>query len=365
MSDDRWARAALSRLVEPCDARVHTLVEKVGPPEAVERICGGAGWLARFGARVRTLDTGRDLEVASRVGARLIVPSDPEWPSRLDDLAMPPWCLWVRGPVPLDLSLRRSVAVVGARMATTYGEQLAAELSAGLADRGWTVVSGAAFGIDGAAHRGALAVEGTTVAVLASGVDRPYPVAHTTLLRRIAETGAVVSEVAPGCAPLKSRFLHRNRLIAAMTRGTVVVEAGLRSGSRNTVTHATDLCRPVGAVPGPVTSMASAGCHQEVRDGRAELVTSAAEVIDLVGDIGADAVMPARGPVAQTDSLGPHDAAVYEALPYRDSLGLDGLAALTTLAPLAVRSALARLEQAGLAVSRDGEWKKARRKAAS
>lgn len=358
---ERWARAALSRLAEPGDKEVHRLVTSVGALETAQRLHEGAGTLSRFAARVAALDTARDLEIAAKVGARLVVPGDDEWPQRLSDIALPPWCLWVRGPLHLASTVERSVAVVGSRSATSYGEQVAADLAAGLVRRGWTVVSGAAFGIDGAAHRGALAVDGPTVAVLAGGVERSYPIAHSTLIARIAASGLVMSEVAPGSAPMRSRFLSRNRLIAGMTRGTVVVEADLRSGSRNTVKHAIEANRPVGAFPGPVTSMTSAGCHQEIRDERAVLVTSCDEVIDLVGDLGDDAATPLHGPVEPADALGPPDAAVYEALPYRDTLGLDGLAALTTLAPLTVRSALARLEQAGLAVTRDGAWKKARR----
>lgn len=360
MSDDRWARAALSRLAEPCDPAVHELVVSIGASEAVERIRRGEGALARFGRRVAALDTGRDLEVAARVGARLVVPDDDEWPARLADLPIPPWCLWVRGSVALGEVMERSVAVVGARTATAYGESLSSDLSAGVALRGWTVVSGAAAGIDGAAHRGALAVDGVTVAVLAGGIDRVYPAAHANLIARIVDTGAVVSEVAPGSAPMKSRFLSRNRVIAAMTRGTLVVEAGLRSGSRNTVRHAVDLLRPVAAVPGPVTSMSSAGCHQEIRDGRAVLVTSADEVIDALGDLGADACEPQRGPVLLTDFLPPDDAAVLEAIPFRRPLDLDNIVRLTTRAPLVVRAALARLEAAGLVDADSGTWRKAR-----
>lgn len=360
MSDERWARAALSRLTEPGDKTVHALVQDVGPVEAVDRIVAGEGALARFAARVRLLDTGRDLATAAKVGARLVTPGDAEWPTRLHDLDIPPLCLWVRGPVTLAEAVSRSVAVVGARVATSYGEQLAADIGAGLATRGWTVVSGAAFGIDASAHRGALAVDGTTVAVLASGIDRVYPAAHHRLIARIAETGAVMSEVAPGCAPMKSRFLHRNRLIAAMSRGTVVVEAGLRSGSRNTVKHASDLVRPIGAVPGPVTSMASAGCHQEIRDGRAALVTSAEEIIDLVGDLGSDACEPAVGPLRATDALLPHDAAVLEVLPFRGGLALDRICVATTLSSTAVRASLVRLEVEGLAAAAGDGWRKVR-----
>lgn len=184
----------------------------------------------------------------------------------------------------LDLTVlaRRSVSIVGARASTRYGEMVASDLAVGLAERAYAVISGAAFGIDGAAHRGALAVDGMTVAVLAGGVDRAYPVAHSQLISTIVETGAVVSEVAPGSAPTRPRFLLRNRLIAAMSAGTVVVEAGLRSGSLNTAGTAEKLGRPVGVVPGPVTSMVPAGCHQASREGMAVLVTDVPEVLDLV-----------------------------------------------------------------------------------
>ena len=356
--DERLARAALARVVEPCDKEVHALVMERGPVGALAAIRAGEGTLARFAARVATLDVQRDLAVAARVGARLIVPGDAEWPDDLDELAVPPWCLWVRGPLDLADAVVSSVAVVGSRSATSYGEQATADLAAGLARRRWSVVSGAALGIDGAAHRGALAVDGATVAVLAGGVDRPYPASHATLLRRIAETGLVVSEAAPGAAPMKSRFLSRNRLIAALGRGTVVVEADLRSGSRNTVTHAVDLNRPVGAYPGPVTSMMSAGCHQEIRNQRAVLVTSVDEVVDLVGDLGDDACDEPRGPSTAIDRLAPDDRSVLDAVPYRRGVALDTVAHDAALPPLAVRSALARLEELGLVLAQEGTWRK-------
>ncbi len=357
--DVRRARAALSRVVEPRDVEVAALLQEVGPLEAMDRIRGGHGTLARFAARVGALHVDRDLEVAAKVGARVLVPGDPEWPDTLDDLPIPPWCLWVVGRLDLVDTTRRSVAVVGARAATTYGEHATTDLAAGLARRQWTVVSGAALGIDAAAHRGALAVDGTTVAVVAGGVDRPYPAANAGLLRRIADVGLVVSEAAPGAAPMKARFLSRNRLIAALTRGTVVVEADLRSGSRNTVTHATGLSRPVGAVPGPITSMMSAGCHQEIRDQKAVLVTSVDEVIDLVGDLGDDACEEPRAADTDVDRLPVEDRAVLEAVPYRRSVALDVIARDAARPPLVVRAALARLEQARLVIGQSGTWRKA------
>lgn len=361
VGDERRARAALSRLVEPEDNAVAELVTRVGAVETVERVLRGDGRLSRFAGRVATLDVDRDLAIAARQGGRVVIPGDEEWPPGLDDLGIPPWCLWVRGDVPLDEALRRSVAVVGARVSTSYGEHLAGELAAGLAARGWTVVSGAAFGIDAAAHRGVLAVEGCTVAVLAGGVERPYPAAHAALLDRIAQLGAVVSEVAPGSAPMKSRFLARNRLIAAMTQGTVVVEAGLRSGSLNTARHAEGLSRPVGAVPGPVTSMGSAGCHQAVRDGLATLVTRVEDVIDLVGALGVDACDDVRAPSTAADGLDEVHSRVLEALPVRKAIDLDRLSAVTTFSPIAVRGALAHLDALGLARAEEGRWRKAAR----
>lgn len=357
MSDERRARAALSRLAEPCDRGVAALLAEVGAVEAVEKVLRGVGRLSRFAARARTLDVDRDLANAARVGARVLIPGDPEWPEALDALEIPPWCLWVRGGS-LPPLLRRSVSIVGARVATAYGEHLAGELGAALASRGWTVVSGAAFGIDAAAHRGALAVDGATVAVLAGGVERPYPAAHGPMLARIARDGVVVSEAAPGAAPMKSRFLSRNRLIAAMTAGTVVVEAGIRSGSLNTARHAHELSKPVGAVPGPVTSMSSAGCHQAVREGLAVLVTSADEVIELLGDLGVDACEPPRGPEEPADALDPVQRRVLEALPVRKAVDVDSLAVTTTLSPFTVRATLGRLAALELASSEGGRWRK-------
>lgn len=357
---ERWARVALSRLAEPEDKLVHTLLADHGPVETVQRIQAGEGRLGRFAARVRRLDVHRDVAVAEKVGARLVIPGDDEWPDRLEDLAIPPWCLWVRGAARLDEATSRSVAVVGARAATSYGDHLASEIAAGLVMAGWTVVSGAAYGIDGAAHRGALAVDGLTVAVVASGVDRVYPAAHAMLLRRIAETGCIVSEVAPGSAPMGSRFLSRNRLIAAMTAGTIVVEAGLRSGSLQTLGKALQLNRPVGAVPGPVTSMTSAGCHNAIRNKGVTLVTSAAEVIELVAPIGEGTLSEPREPSRPEDELDPDTARVYEALPPSGGIDLDALLAATALAPMTVFAALGRLEDSGLAVKKDGGWRKVR-----
>lgn len=204
-------------------------------------------------ARAGRADPGRDLAVARSAGARFVVPGTAEWPGQLDDLGdARPLGLWVRGGPSLRMWALRSVAVVGARACTEYGAHMAATLAAGLAERGWVVVSGGAYGIDGAAHRGAPGAGGATAAVLACGVDRPYPPGHTALITRIAEQGLVVGELPPGDHPTPSRFILRNRVIAALTRGTVVVEAAHRSGSLVTARAARRLGRHVMGVPTPL-----------------------------------------------------------------------------------------------------------------
>ncbi len=359
LHEDRYARAAWSRLAEPGDHRAHELIGRHGAVAALKRVLDGhPDTPENFRLRASRLDVERDLEIGHKVGARVVCPGDGDWPSGVDTLDTPPICLWVRGGLGLADLERRSVAVVGARACTAYGDRVATELGAGLADRAYAVVSGAAFGIDAAAHRGALAVQGPTVAVLAGGVERSYPAAHDTLIRAIAEQGAVISEVAPGSAPTRPRFLLRNRLIATMTTGTVVVEAGLRSGALNTARTAAEHGRPVGVVPGPVTSMVSAGCHQARRDGFAEIVTDVAEVIDLVGSIGVDAAPRRSAPVRVTDGLDPADSVTLASVPIRSPATASSIAVAAGMSAAAVLSSLGRLELLDL-VTRDGEgWRK-------
>lgn len=267
------AQAALHMAADPAEI---ARVTGVGPRVAAD---ASARWLPRLHDDLVT----DALKRAHRARVAILVPSDPEWPRSVDDLGdHAPLALWVRGdPHALGAS---SVALVGARAATPYGEHVAGELAAGLAGGGVSVVSGAAYGIDGAAHRSALATRpGSTVAVLAGGCDRAYPAGHEEMLGHIAATGAVVAEVPCGGAPTKWRFLSRNRIIAALSRATVVVEAGARSGSLNTAGHAASLGRPLGAVPGPVTSPASLGCHRLLREYDAVCVTDAAEARELAG----------------------------------------------------------------------------------
>lgn len=360
--DERSARLAWARIAEPIDKVARDLITRFGFEDGFAlaarggRTPGGAV-VDRFAARLAQLDLAREQEVAAQVGARVLVPGDPEWPSSVDTLEMPPWCLWVRGPVDLSRLIDRSVAIVGARASTAYGNHLAGSLAAGVADRGFVVVSGAAFGIDAAAHRGALAAEAPTVAVLAGGVDRAYPAAHTELLREIVATGAVVSEVPVGSAPTRVRFLARNRVIAALATGTVVVEAGVRSGALATLRRAGELGRPIAAVPGPVTSMVSAGCHHAVREDGAVLVTDTDEVVDLIGEIGAADLAPEkRGPERPWDNLAAEQERVWGVLAPYLSKSVEELARQAGLSVSEVMAALGELQLRGLAESRLDGW---------
>lgn len=353
---ERGARVAWARLVEPGDADVAARIAAAGAEEAWHTVTPGTTVGARMAERLPGLDVERDFQIAQRLGARIIIPGDDEWPHGFDDLAAPPLCLWLQGPADLAEVAARSVSIVGARAATGYGVHVAKDLAAGLAERDFAVVSGAAYGIDGAAHEGALAVDGVTIAFVAGGIERPYPSGHAGLLDHIRSAGLVVSEVPPGSAPTKWRFLSRNRLIATVSQGTVVVEAGLRSGSRNTARLAGEHLRVVCAVPGPVSSAVSAGCHELVRDG-ATLVTDAAEVAEEVGPIG-ELAPRKHGPSERDDDLSLTHQAVLAALPTRNAVTTEDLARRCGLAAHEVRSALGALDVAGLAIREGSGWRK-------
>ncbi|MCX5584140.1 DNA-processing protein DprA [Streptomyces erythrochromogenes] len=324
--EELLARAALTRVLEPGDAHGGRWIREHGAtgllrlltgPEAERQSPPGVGpeRLAAYRRRAALADPRRDLELAAGAGGRFVFPGSAEWPTQLDDLGDErPVGLWLRGRPNLRTWALRSVAVVGARACTPYGAHMAQTLAAGLAERGWVVVSGAAFGIDGAAHRGALASGGATAAVLACGVDVAYPRGHAGLLGRIAGQGLVVGELPPGSHPTPSRFVLRNRVIAALTRGTVVVEAAHRSGSLVTARRAQRLGRFTMGVPGPATSGLSTGVHELLRGGEAQLVTDAAEVVELVGRMG-ELAPERRGPVLARDLLDRDTARVLEALP--------------------------------------------------
>ncbi len=300
---ERDALIAWSSIAEPGDVAAGALVGALGAARSLEWVADGRERLAQVAAELAEIsgpNVARAAAVAHErwlarldradepherrtvsVGGSIVTRGEPEWPSAVSDLGdTEPFALYVRGDRRVLTEWDRSVAIVGSRSATSYGAYVAAEIADGVAGAGRAVISGGAYGIDAAAHRAALAHDGATIAVMAGGVDRLYPVGNDELLRSIVATGAVVSEVPPGFAPHRSRFLSRNRLIAC-AKATVVVEAASRSGALSTARHAADLLRPVGAVPGPVTSASSSGCHAMVRDGVAVLVTGADEVLEL------------------------------------------------------------------------------------
>jgi DNA processing protein len=381
---ERAARVVWSVLSEPGDRAAGALVQLFGAERAVRAIvdrpnpavlaarvadAGDTGlvaewraalerWMPRFDPDAVV----RALRQAARFGVQLVVPGDRDWPVVLDDLDLhAPHLLWVRGDRSRLAELAGSgpVAVVGARAATGYGDHVAIELSGGLVDRGHPVVSGGAYGIDGTAHRAALAGGGLTVAVLAGGLDRFYPSGHEQLLTRIEQRGVIVGEVPPGTTPTKWRFLQRNRVIAALGAATVVVEAGWRSGSLNTAHHALSLGRPVGAVPGPVTSAASVGCHQLLRESEAVCVTTAAEAAQLAGG----ALAPAPGPGRPRDAGSVPDpdgvrVRLLDAMSPRASRSPAQLAAAAGLALDRVRAELGLLELDGVVREHPTGWRR-------
>ncbi|MGW3249120.1 DNA-processing protein DprA [Streptomyces fungicidicus] len=362
--DELLGRIFLTRVLEPGDETGGRWVRELGWAAVVRRLREQgkplpgvsakrwAGLLARAG---RAEPRG-DLAVARDTGVRFVCPGTVEWPGQLDDLGdARPLGLWVRGGADLRMWALRSVAVVGARACTEYGAHMAATLSAGLAERGWVVVSGGAYGVDGAAHRGALGTGGATVAVLACGVDRPYPRGHTGLIGRIAEQGLVVGELPPGEHPTPSRFVLRNRVIAALARGTVVIEAAHRSGSLVTARAARRLGRHTMGVPGPATSALSAGVHELLRQD-AVLVTDAAEVVELVGDMG-ELAPERRGPVLPRDLLDPAGQQVLAALPARGTARPEEVALAAQTTPDDAVARLYELRALGYVERHDDGWK--------
>jgi DNA processing protein len=369
---DRLVRVVLSRIGEPGDPRLCGLVRDLGAAAVLDGLLGQATLddaQRDLAQRLGSVDPVRELEQAERLGIRFIIPGDPEWPGALDDLATEaahqsglggvPVGLWLRGPLRLD-QLPSMVAVVGARSSTTYGERVAADLSAAVARAGMVVISGAAAGIDQAAHRGALAAGGSTVAVLACGPERAYPAANRPLIDHIAATGLVVSEVPPGSAPLRSRFLGRNRLIAALSVGTVVVEAALRSGALSSAGWAVGLNRVVMGVPGPVTSVTSQGVHEKIRAGSMHLVTQGADVLELVGAAGEHLLDVRRAPTRPRDRLPVRDRRVLDAVPVGRPAGADSIAVAAGVALQHVQGALERLASGGWVRRTEQGWRLAR-----
>ena len=357
----RAACIQLAHAVEPADARVGRLVESVGEAEASDVLRESNQVIA---TRINATNVDEVESRCERLGIRIVVRDDPEWPRQLDDLGHArPFALWVQGAAHLRLACVRSAAIVGARAATAYGLAVARDWSAELANEHITIVSGAAFGIDAAAHRGALAVDGLTIAVLASGADVIYPRAHEQLIARIADEGLVISESPLGEPARRQRFLTRNRVIAALTQATVVVEAALRSGTTATANSAARLNRHVLAVPGPVTSMMSAGCHHLVREGGAILAGASADVLECL--LPADQALAlsvkrsreTREAVAvAADSLTAAQARVRDLLPASGVMTVDDLRLASGLGVPTLLSALGALSSGGYVQAQGSGW---------
>ena len=391
-SESTVALAGLVRVCEPPSASLALFVDKVGPVAAWHGVLDRRAprpVLSATAARTQNLTrevlierAHADLRVAAAAGARLIGRDDPDWPAHAVQSfegalargvrgAGPPVALYLRGRSLATLP-EQAVTVVGSRASSAYGQRVAGELSHELAIRGLTIISGAAFGIDTAAHRSALvaarsraqAESPSTVAVLACGIDRAYPEANRALLEAIAQSGSVVSEYPPGTVPARHRFLVRNRLIAALGAATVVVEAGRRSGTLSTAAAAEQLGRMVMAVPGPVTSAMSVGCHLLLADRFAQLVTGADDVLAALGRNPPGAVLapadpaPGADPDHPTDGLDLDSSRVYDSLPARGFSSVDELITESGLLASQVMGALAILQLHGLATANGPSWRR-------
>lgn len=409
----RQQRAELSRLIEPGDLLGMLTIKVLGPEQthslitsksrsadSQQQAVGEAAEAAGLGPRQRTLSEGLQrwrtrlsqigspspLDVLHKNGGGILVPEDAAWPDQLQDLgSAEPLALWFRcaggGEEPYQPaatrlpSQGRSAALVGAREMTDYGGKVAWEMAAELAGHGVSIISGGAYGIDAAAHRGALAAQKTpdgenlpdvapTLAVLAGGIDKLYPAGNERLLQAVLDTGLLLSELAPGSAPTRHRFLQRNRIIAALAEVTVVVEARWRSGAQSTAHHALSIGRPVGAVPGPVTSPSSAGCHRLLRETPTQLVIDSADVMELVAG-GSPAVSQgrvseiraARGE-SPTDGLSQREKLLYDALPLRRATTTEKLCEVAGLPVPQVLAGMTQLQRHGLATGVAGRWKR-------
>lgn len=372
-TDVLLATVAWSRLSEPGEHVAGALVRQLGPVAALDWVRSDSvqppglpdhpGWraaAARWRPRLQGIDPRRELDMVRRRSGTVLLPDDPRWPRRLDDLGdTRPLCLYVLGGADVAATTARAVAVVGARACTDYGEDMARDLGVGLTGRGVTVVSGGAFGIDAAVHRAAVLEGGPALAVMAGGLDRLYPRENIDLLEAVIECGAVISEAPPGTSPMRQRFLARNRLIAGLSEATVVVEAAWRSGALSTARHAAELLRPVGAVPGPVTSMASAGCHRLLREGVAVCVTDVGEVVELTAGLEPEAAEPFVQP-GLLDDLGPLERRVLDAMPARAAAEVDNLVRVSGLSVTETLAALGTLEMADRVQRAGSGWRRTR-----
>lgn len=282
--NEQLARAALFSLIEGGHTFWSSEISTHGALTVYNKLLNGGYDPIKYEKLIANLRATSGDQVLSQIDkhyARLITPVDDDWPQQLNDLAAPPIGLIFKGN--LAALHQSSLAIVGTRNPTSYGARIAGDFAAGFADREWAIVSGGAYGIDSYAHKGALIAEGVTVAVVASGIDINYPAGNTRLFAEICESGAIVTEFMPGHKALPNRFLSRNRIIAALSKATLVVEAAFRSGSLRTARDAAEIFRPVMAIPGPINSPTSEGCHRLIGERAAEIVTSVADAVEFVG----------------------------------------------------------------------------------
>lgn len=277
------ARARLFAAVEGGSTFWSREIFSNGAIYVLDKALNGAYDPIKYGRTIDKLKSSSADQVLQSIadsGASFLTPQDVTWPNSVNDLAAPPIALVIKGD-PKFLT-GNSMAIVGTRNPTQYGVRIAQDFAAGFVDRDWAIVSGGAYGIDAAAHKGALISEGITVAVIAAGIDINYPAGNARLFAEIIDLGCLVSEVTPGTPAIPSRFLTRNRLIAALSNATLVVEAAFRSGSLRTARDAAELMRPVMAIPGPITSPVSEGCHRLIGERAAEIVTSVADAVEFL-----------------------------------------------------------------------------------
>jgi DNA protecting protein DprA len=278
------ARAILFSAIEGGQAFWSSEISTKGALAVYEKLLRGGYDSIKYEKLISSLRGITGDQVLSEIDkhhARLLTPIDQDWPVQVNDLAAPPIGLIVKGNI--SALHQRSLAIVGTRNPTSYGARIAGDFAAGFADREWAIVSGGAYGIDSYAHKGALIAEGVTVAVIASGIDINYPAGNSRLFAEICESGVMVTESMPGQRALPHRFLTRNRLIASISKATLVVEAAFRSGSLRTARDAAEMFRPVMAIPGPINSPTSEGCHRLIGERAAEIVTSVADAVEFVG----------------------------------------------------------------------------------
>jgi DNA processing protein len=363
-TEERMARMGLMAANDAGDLGLAALVRDQGAVQVWEYLRSGKGKTA-ISRRAASVNLDHLVEETKAISARFLIPGDEQWPTNVDALSWSdpvgtmggePLGLWVKGPA--NLAHLDAISIIGSRASTTYGEHVAADWAVALAERGLTIVSGGAYGIDACAHRGAIAAGGMTVAVMAGGLGQFYPSGNSALLEKVCERGAVVSEYPPGCPPSRSRFLVRNRLIAALSQATVIVEGALRSGAQNTVSWALCLARPVMAVPGPVTSAMSVTPHRLIRHREAILVSSVEEVLAITRPVDTSVPDYVREQPTRFDMLSASHKVLHDAMPVRRHISVDELSTVTGQSPSSVVLGLVQLQQLGFVTETPpGRWR--------